>query len=71
MIDTDIKAGPLPDTDTLETIAAWKADLTERTRRARLRFELIGLDPEEIASLSAETAEFTRLCKVLKGVSHA
>ena len=71
MIDYDTKAGPLRDIDTLETIAAWKDDLTERVRRARLRDELIGLSAEEIITLSAEAAEFNRLCEVLKGVTHA
>jgi hypothetical protein len=56
-----IEAGPLPDIDTLEVIADWRVDLATRLKRARLRHELIGLDPEEIAAL--------RLCKVLKGVT--
>ena len=34
----------VPDLDQLETIADWRDDLTDRIRRAQLRFELIGLD---------------------------
>jgi hypothetical protein len=30
--------------DALETIANWGVDLSDRIRRARLKFELIGLD---------------------------
>jgi hypothetical protein len=51
----DIKAGPLPDLDTLETIADWRVDLSTRLKRAQLRHELIGLHPEEIAALGDET----------------
>ena len=51
----DIKAGPLPDLDTLETIADWRVDLSTRLKRAQLRHELIGLHPEEIAVLGDET----------------
>jgi hypothetical protein len=46
-----IKAGPLPDIDTLSVIADWRVDLSTRLKRAQLRHELIGLDPEEIAAL--------------------
>ena len=68
MNPADIKAGPLPDLDTLETIADWRVDLSTRLKRAQLRHELIGLDPEEIAALGDETRDFKRLCAVLKGV---
>jgi hypothetical protein len=71
MNPADIKAGPLPDIDTLSVIADWKDDLRIRLRRAQLRHELIGLDPEEIASLGEETRDFSRLCAVLKAVTHA
>ena len=63
------EAGPLPDVDTLSIIADWKQDLRARLRRAQLRHELIGLDPEEIVQLGTEAAEFGRLCAVLKGVA--
>ena len=56
MNPADIKAGPLPDIDTLEIVADWRVDLTSRIRRARLRQEFDGVSPEEIIALSAETA---------------
>jgi hypothetical protein len=71
MNPADIKAGPLPDIETLEIVADWRVDLSTRLKRAQLRHELIGLDPEEIASLGQETRDFKRLCAVLKAVSHA
>ena len=37
MNPADITAGPLPDLDTLETIAAWRVDLSTRLKRAQLR----------------------------------
>jgi hypothetical protein len=42
MNPADIKAGPLPDIDTLSVVADWKADILTRYDRARLRYELIG-----------------------------
>ena len=60
------KAGPLPDTDSLAIVADWREDLSTRLERARLRHELIGLDPEEIISLGEESRDFSRLCRVLK-----
>jgi hypothetical protein len=67
-----ITAGPLPDIDSLEIIADWRVDLSTRLKRAQLRHELIGLDPEEIAALGDETRDFKRLCQVLKGlIGHA
>ena len=51
--------------DALEQIATWHEDLTIRIRRARLKFELIGLDEAEQGALERETAEFNRCCKVL------
>jgi hypothetical protein len=68
MNPADINGGPVPDLDTLETIADWKDDLRMRLRRAQLRHELIGLDPEEIAALADEERDFKRLCQVLKAV---
>ena len=67
--DHNMEGGPLPDTDTLAIIADWRVDLSTRLKRAQLRHDLIGLDPEEIAELGAEAREFSRLCKVLKGVT--
>jgi hypothetical protein len=67
----NIMAGPLPDIDTLEIIADWQDDLSMRMKRAQLRHEMIGLSPEEIIELGDEARDFTRLCKVLKGVIHA
>ena len=67
----NIKSGPIPPTDILETVSLWKDDLQTRLQRAQLRQELIGLDPDEIATLGAEAAEFNRLVAVLKGVINA
>jgi hypothetical protein len=66
---TDIKATSLPDVDTLSIIADWRVDLSTRLKRAQLRHELIGLDPQEIVELGAEAADFGRLVRVLKGVA--
>lgn len=67
----DIKAGPLPDIDTLSIVATWREDLSTRLQRAHLRHELIGISWEEIAALGDEARDFQRLCKVLKAVTHA
>jgi hypothetical protein len=67
----DIKSGPLPDIDTLEIVADWKADLRTRYERAKLRYELIGGNGPEIEVLGAEMRDFKRLCQVLKAVTHA
>jgi hypothetical protein len=71
MTPSDIKAGSLPDIDTLEIVADWRVDLSTRLKRAQLRHELVGLNPEEIAALGDEARDFSRLVKVLKGVTHA
>ena len=69
MNPSGIKAALTPDIETLEIVASWREDLSTRLQRARLRHELIGLDPEEIAALGDETRDFKRLCAVLKGVA--
>ena len=51
--------------DALEQMATWREDLTVRVRRALLKFELIGLDDAEQATLEREAAEFNRSCRVL------
>jgi hypothetical protein len=71
MTPNDIKAGSLPDIDTLEIVADWRVDLSTRLKRAQLRHELVGINPEEIAALGGEARDFSRLVKVLKGVTHA
>ena len=43
--------------DALEQMATWREDLTIRTRRALLKFELVGLDEAE---REREAAEFNR-----------
>jgi hypothetical protein len=53
------------DLDALEAIADWRDDLFARIRRAQLRFELIGLDGEEIDALAAEATAFKRCCRGL------
>jgi hypothetical protein len=52
--------------DALETIAKWSVDLTDRIRRARLKFELIGLDEAEQEALTAEQEQFKRCSKALQ-----
>jgi hypothetical protein len=52
--------------DALETIANWSADLSDRIRRARLKFELIGLDETEQEALAAEQEQFKRCSKALQ-----
>jgi hypothetical protein len=49
----------------LEIAASWKENLQERIALARLRFELIGLDPEEQDHLVDEVQEFKRLCRAI------
>ena len=49
----------------LETIADWRADLSARIARARLRFDLVGLSPEAIIELAAEVKDFERAAKAL------
>jgi hypothetical protein len=71
MTDNNVEAGPLPDTETLEIVATWKDDLRTRYERAKLRYELIGGNGPEIEALGAEMRDFSRLCKVLKAVTHA
>jgi hypothetical protein len=68
MTDNEIGAGSLPDVDTLAIVADWRQDLSQRMARAQLRHELIGLSPEEITALGDEARDFSRLCRVLKGV---
>jgi hypothetical protein len=52
--------------DALETIANWSVDLSHRLRRARLKFELIGLDDAEQEALAAEQEQFKRCSKALQ-----
>ena len=52
-------------TDDLEAIADWQDDLRSRIARATLRFDLIGLDPNEQEELEAEVQEFKRVCRGL------
>ena len=52
-------------TDDLVVIADWQDDLRSRFARATLRFELIGLDPDEQKELEAEVKEFKRVCRGL------
>ena len=52
--------------DALETIANWSVDLSDRLRRARLKFELIGLDEAEQEALTAEQEQFKRCSKALQ-----
>jgi hypothetical protein len=65
----DIRGGPLPDLNTLEIVATWKEDILTRYDRARLRYETIGGNGEEVMALAAEVEDFKRLCKVLKEVA--
>jgi hypothetical protein len=50
---------------TLETVAAWREDLTERIARTRLRHELIGVSPEDIINLAEEARDFKHCCRCL------
>ena len=52
--------------DALETISSWSVDLSDRLRRARLKFELIGLDEAEQEALTAEQEQFKRCSKAMK-----
>jgi len=52
-------------TDDLGAIADWKTDLCGRIARAQLRFELIGIEPDEHEDLVAEACDFCRLCRAI------
>jgi len=54
------------DIEVLEIVADWREDLTQRVRRARLRYELVGLPPEAVIDLSRETEDFRRTCAALR-----
>ena len=57
--------GPPIDIGTLEAIANWRVELSDKIKRARLRFELIGLDESEQTLLAAEVQEFKRVCRAV------
>ena len=52
-------------TDSIDTLADRQRDLSRRLAQALLRFELIGLDPDEQDQLEAEAREFLRLRRAL------
>lgn len=49
-----------------DLLALWREQrrLAHKVSFARMRFELIGLDPDEQDCIAAEVAELTRLIKV-------
>ena len=55
------------DIESLEIVASWRVDLTQRVRRAHLQYELVGLSAEEVIALSAEAESFKRACQMLRG----
>lgn len=57
-----------PDVDSVVEI--WRDELTRKIERARVRFELIGLDPDEQDTLAREVAEFKRVCRGLRWLSN-
>jgi len=61
----------LLDIETFETVADWRADLSARIARAKLRHELAGLSPEATIELAAEAHDFQRVCLALRGVFDA
>ena len=62
-LDKDIS--PVLDIVQLEIIADWRQELTAKIRRARMRFELVGLDNDSIDQLSADVAAFRQVCRCL------
>jgi hypothetical protein len=52
-------------TAALEVIADWRDELVRKLRRAKLRFELCGLDAEEQEQLTQEVFAFISLCRAL------
>lgn len=58
-------------TDTLNIIADQRDDLRRRIAYAKLRFQLVGTDPDEIEQLQAEVAEFKRVCRTLASTGGA
>jgi hypothetical protein len=53
----------------LQAIADWGDELVSKVRRAHLRFEFIGLNPEEQDALEAEVDQFRQLCRCLGSAS--
>jgi len=51
--------------DDLAVIADWKTEIAAKIKRAQLRFDLIGLDPDEQDELADEVQDFNRLCLAL------
>lgn len=58
-------------TDVEITLQHWKADLSIRIQRLRLRAELVGVDDAEIEALAAEADEFSRVVKIIAGLAKA
>jgi hypothetical protein len=58
---TDTTAVLPPYLESLEIIADWKVDLSTRLKRALRRYELTGMDREEIVDLWAEVDAWKRL----------
>lgn len=46
-------------------ICQWRDELRTKIRRNQLRFELIGLCPDEHEQLVNEVAEYKRLCRAI------
>jgi hypothetical protein len=58
--------------DDLEAVADWRDELAGKLRRAQLKLDLIGLDPDEQDYLAADVQTFTRLCSALgKSITRA
>ena len=64
LVDFDTDHEPI-DLDALETIADWNEDLQAKIRRALLRLELAGLEPELIDELVKEVGAFKKCCRCL------
>jgi len=52
-------------TEANTVIAEWHDELRVRIARARLKFELIGLDTDKHEALVSEVADFKRVCRAI------
>jgi hypothetical protein len=55
--------------DLVDEVEAWRDDLLCQLKRARLKAELIGLDPEQEWLLHRQVDEFKRVVGVINGLA--
>ncbi|MGO8840923.1 MAG: hypothetical protein ACLQF1_07265 [Methyloceanibacter sp.] len=53
--------------DDLDAFRRWRAELSARGKRLRLRAELVGVSPEAIIAFAAEVETFGRALRIWRG----